>query len=164
MLQMLRAEETQRDVLKNFNRAERATCREVKRAAALDTAAQGAREPNEQQDAITERMRGSRRGVAVSLTSVVEWRGLAATGAALRVLADVTVVVANTILHRAVFEWGAAGTRQHVRGAEDFRGAPWYSHIRYRSGDGSTRWGIVRVVFRSVAGDPRTCVAVQCLR
>lgn len=164
MLQMLRAEETQRDVLKSYERAERLAEREAEQAAARDFAAQDDREPTEEQEARAELLRKNKRGVPVSIASVAEGAGLSGLAAALRVPVDASAVITNTIVLRAVFEWNAKGTAQHVRGADNFRGAPWYSFIRYRAGHGSTRWGMVRAAFRAVACVRRPCFVVQCMR
>lgn len=45
-------------------------------------------------------------------------------------------IIVNTIVVEAAFEWGASPALKHVRGADSFRGSPWYSYIRYRGSGG----------------------------
>lgn len=165
MLQMLRAAETQSDVLRTFEAAERDAEREADVIASAQEAARAALDGVEDQDLETTRqLHESRRGVRVSLATMAERPGLAELTNVLSVPPDSTGVMANTIVKRAVFEWGASGVSQYVRGAVNFRGGPWYSHIRYRAYGGETRWGMVNVVLRAVAGVERTCGVVQCMR
>lgn len=158
LLQMLRAEETQSEVLEQMERDERQETRHATwaRPAGADDQADG------EDEELTECLQTHRRGVAVTVASVAERPGLASLPAALGVGGGVSIVVANTVNLWATFEWGAEGVKQHVRGCDSFRGAPWYSCIRFRGVDGETRWGLVRVVIREVAGYARPCVVVQC--
>lgn len=164
MLQMLRADETQNEVLAMSERAERAAERAAENTSAMEIASQLHREDDDERDGMEARLAASRRGIRVSLAAISQRSGLDGMAAALGVPRDAHAVMANTIVKRAVFEWGAPGTPQHIRGADSFRGAPWYSHIRYRSLTGETRWGMVRVVLRAIDDQPRTVVVVQRMR
>lgn len=166
MLQILWAAETQTDVLKAFNEEERADDRDADLSAAAQEVAAAAAggDVGEQDDDTTQQLRTSKRGVTVSLAAVAERPGLAGLANALGVPPTSTALMVNTIIKHAVFEWGAPSERQHVRGSVKFRGAPWFSHIRYKDAEGETQWGMVKVVLRAVAGVRRPCVVVQCLR
>lgn len=165
MLQMLRAVETQTDLLQAFHEEERHDDHEAElSAAAQDMAAAAADGVEEQDEETTQQLKASKRGVTVSLASVEQRPGLAGLAAALGVPSTSTAVMVNTIITHAVFEWGAPSVRHHVRGSVSFRGAPWFSYIRYKDSEGKTQWGMVKVVLRTVAGLHRPCVVVQCLR
>jgi len=74
------------------------------------------------------------------------------------------VTVHNTVRILAKFEWGAEPSLQHLRASERFFGRSWYSFVRYVSTDGSTRWGRLRLVLRSVGAERRSCVVLQRMR
>lgn len=164
MLQMLRADETQDEVFATFNRAEREAERQAEADVAYDMAAQIDPPADADRDALDELLALDRRGIPASLAAISGRAGMEDLTAVLRVPAASDAVMANTLVIRAVFAWGSIGVRQHVRGADNFRGAPWYSHIRYRSPLGETRWGMVRLVLRAVAGVRRPVVVVQRYR
>lgn len=159
LLQMLRSEETQSEVLQTLEREER----RAERDASIGAAGLGGPVPDEEGDE-AQRLRLFRRGIRVTLGSVAARPGLALLALALGVEHSMSLIIANTIVVEAKFEWGAEPARQHVRGADSFRGSPWHSYIRYRSAGGEVRWGKVRVVVRAVGDVARTCVIVQCLR
>ncbi|KAK1862479.1 hypothetical protein I4F81_005047 [Pyropia yezoensis] len=160
LLQMLKAEETQSEVLHEMEKVERREARDV---------SGGCLPPDDQrfngeEAELVDLLRVNQRGVAVALTSVAARSGLAALAAVLGVAEESTLFVANTIKHLAFFEWGANRAKQQIRGSDSFRGSPWYSHIRYRGAHNETRWGLVRVVIREAAGVVRPCVVVQRFR
>lgn len=149
-LQMLRADETQDNVMKVYEQEQRA-----KRLALGGDASKD--------DVET----ASYRGVRVSLLSVAAWAGLSALASCLGVDADTTTLtLGNTVTIVPKFEWGTPSTPAHqfVRGAEDFYGSAWQSHVLYMDVDGAQRWGQVRVVLRGVNGEKRQAVVVQCMR
>ncbi len=156
MLQLLRAEETKSEVLDRLDRAERDADKDARATAGVDDdAAGGAAEADPRVGA---------RGVRVSAAAVAAQPGLAALPACLEVGMDGTLAVANTTQIKATFEWGARAMVQNVRGTNDFRAAPWHSHIRFVGADGEVLWGLVRVVLRGVDGGACQRVVVQCLR
>lgn len=104
MSQMLHADETQRFVFDDFDRTKRAAVDGAEGTSALEIAAQDVRYPVEPGKDMAERQKASKRSVAVSLASISEWPGLAGPGAALRVPPTQTMVMVNTIVHRAAFE------------------------------------------------------------
>lgn len=114
--------------------------------------------------AMDERLASNRRGICVSLAVIAESSGLAGLTTVLRVPAASDAVMANSIVVRTVLERGFPVVRLHGRGADNFRGAMWYSHIIYHSPSGETRSEIVRLVLRSVAGAPRAVVVMQRYR
>lgn len=155
-LQMLRAEETQNYIVEAHQKEERAARRAVsERGAPAST---------------TEEPVASYRGVRVTLSSVAAWDGLSALPACLGVDAtdagSTTVTLGNTASILATFDWGepAQPVRQFVRGAEDFHGSPWRSHVLYASADGTRRRGVVRVLLRGVNAEKCQSAVVQCLR
>lgn len=159
LLQMLRLEETQSDVLQTLEREER----RAERDASVGAAGLGGPVPDEDDDE-AQRLRLFRRGTRVTLSSVTARPGLASLALALKVTQAASLIIANTIVVEAKFEWGASPARQHVRGADSFQGSPWYFFIRYCGSGGEVRWGMMRVVIRAIGDDARTCVIVQCLR
>lgn len=169
MMQVLRAVETQTDVLQPFEEEERDAHREAGlsavaqgvAAAAVNAPVDGA---EEQEYEATEQLKAFKRGVTVSLATVEKRPGLARLAAALGVPPTSTALMVNTIVKHAVFECGALSVRQQVRGTVTFRGTPWFSFIRYKCADGRTQWGMVKVVLRAVAGARRSCVVVPCMR
>jgi len=70
----------------------------------------------------------------------------------------------RTVRIMARFEWGAPPALQHLRATDSFFGNSWYSFIRYEGRGDSLCWGRVRLVLRSLNGDPRSCVVVQRMR
>lgn len=104
-------------------------------------------------------------GTRLSLSVVAARPGLAGIAVCLGE-ADLTaaLTVANTVPIRAKFEWGGRSVVQPVRGADRFYGSPWHSHVRYRTREGETAWGLVRLVVRAAGKVPRRCVVVQRLR
>lgn len=113
---------------------------------------------------------GSYRGVRVTLSSVAAWRGLSALAACLGVdptaVPRTTVTLANTASIVATFDWGtpAQPVQQFVRGAEDFYGSPWRSHVLYMDADGTQRRGVVRVLLRRLNAEKWQAAVIQCLR
>lgn len=164
LLQMLRADETQSEVLRLHEAFEREAERDAARVASAEIAATTANDTEEQDPETSERLRSSRRGITVSLAAISQRPGLLGLTAALGVPLNSSAVMVNTIMKQAVFEWGAPGEVQFVRGAVRFRGAPWFSFIRYKGEGGQTRWGMVNVVLRSIEGVDRPCVVVQRMR
>lgn len=159
LLQMLRSEETQAEVLQSLEREER----RAERDASVGGTGLGGPVP-EEGDEEAQRLRIFRRGIRITLASVSARSGLSSLAIALGVDPSQSLIVANTIIVRAKLEWRARGVPQHIRGADNFRGSPWYSYIRYRNDGGELCWGMVRVVLRAVGDSVRTCVVVQCMR
>jgi len=77
---------------------------------------------------------------------------------------DGCVTQHRTLRIIARFEWGAPPDLQHLRATDSFFGASWYSFIRYENNGGSLCWGRLRLVLRSINGQPRSCVVVQRMR
>lgn len=152
LLHILRAIETQTDVLQTFEEEERQADRDAGLSAvAQDVAATVVDGGAEKDEDTTAQLRASKRGVTVSFATVEEQPGLAGLTAVFNVPPTSTAVMVNTIVKHAVFEWGAPSVRQQVRCAVRFRGAPWFSFIRYKDAAGQTQWGMVKVVLRAVA-------------
>lgn len=157
-LQMLRAEEAQ-DYIVDEHRRERRAAKQAAKRATDEGGALDAEEP-----AV------SYRGVRVTLSSVAAWSGLSALAACLGVdpaaVTRTTVTLANTVSIVATFDWGtpAQPVQQFVRGAEDFHGSPWRSHVLYMDADGTHRRGVVRVLLRRLNAEKRQAAVIQCLR
>lgn len=153
-LQMLRAEETQDYILGEYENEGRAAKRATREAEAPDAGGPVA----------------SYRGVRVTLSSICAWPGLSALPTCLGI--DVTdiektsVTVGNTTTIVGRFDWGTPSqpVRQYVRGAEDFHGSPWRSHVLYEDIYGARRWGVVRVLLRAVNANKRQAAVIQCLK
>jgi len=86
---------------------------------------------------------------------------LASLGAVLGISDDCCVTQHRTVRIMARFEWGAPPALQHLRATDSFFGDSWYSLIRYEGNGGSLCWGRLRLVLRSINGQPRSCVVVQ---
>lgn len=148
-LQMLRADETQEEVLASLSGGAREAAQAARRLRVWDRAGV---------------LEAPARGQRVTLASVAEGPGLADIGLCLGVdAASANVAVAKTLCIRATSEWGVPPSLQLVRGADSFHGTPWYSYVLSTAEDGRKRWGMVWVVLRSINDEPKKRVVVQCM-
>jgi len=86
---------------------------------------------------------------------------LASLGAVLGVADDGCVTQHCTVRMMTQFEWGAPLALQHLRATDKFLGDSWYSFIHYGGNGGSLCRGRLRLVLRSINGQPRSCVVMQ---
>jgi len=106
----------------------------------------------------------SGRGARSTVAELRATWALGKVGEALCLADDEQVTHHKTVRIMARFEWGAPTVMQHLRAADSFIGKSWLSWVIYKALDGGVRWGRLRLVFWSVAGQARSCVVVQRLR
>ena len=81
-----------------------------------------------------------------------------------QLVAEICYTLHKTVRIMAGFQWRAPTVMQHLRAAESFIGNSWFSWVLYKALDGGVRWGRLRLVLRSVAGQARSSLVVQRLR
>jgi len=106
----------------------------------------------------------SGRGTRSTVAELRAMRALGKVGGALGLTDDESVTHHKTVRIMARFEWGAPTVMQHLRAADSFIGKSWFSWVLYKALDDGVRWGRLRLVLRSVAGQARSCVVVHRLR
>lgn len=169
LMQMMRGEQSQMEILRGMDDNEGSDDRDV--ADAVDD------------EELTERIHAARdgnlpdvvnippvvlqmstRGIRVTLEEVTGLPGLMNLPELLEVDPATTVTVAKTLVFAPRFEWNAVRDAQYLRATPSFNGRPWYDHLRYLSVDGEVCWGQARLVLRRIANTTRHCIVVWRMR
>lgn len=162
ILQMMRASETQKEVLREL--------REL-----------GSEEDNDDDDDINRLLEDpdvvdpdvqmvqpasltrSHRGTRMTIGDAEKLPGLFSLSTLLGRRHDCSVVVANSAVFRCTFEWGASSVVQTVCAAESYSGKPRYDHLWYKDGSGNRQLGRARLVVRMLDGVANDFVVLQRL-
>jgi len=105
----------------------------------------------------------SHRGQRFAVEEAQSIPGLARLGELLGVGPDCSLVVSPSFAFFSTFEWGASSVLQTACATKSFMGKPRYDHIWYTDQSGQRRLGQVRLVVRMLGGAVDDFVTVRCM-
>jgi len=161
VLQMMRATETQTEVLRelralvDMNKQEGDGVHDL-----LDEVAD---ESDVQMEPVVTLPR-SHRGRRLLVADAQSMPGMAGLGELLGEGPDGSLVVSPSVSFSCTFEWGARSVTQTACATELYQGRPRYDHIWYTDQGGQRRLGWVRMVVRMIGGAVDDCVIVRCMQ
>jgi len=160
ILQMMRAAESQTEVLREMHDTEDAA------EASIDSflgQASGSLRTTEVDLELHRVLPRSRRGNRFTVADLSALPGMGSLVAALGVPQSTSVVVAPSISFFCVFEWGAPAVVQTAHATESYEGRPRYDFLRFLDAGGLKRVGWVRLVVRMVDGEGDDFAVVRLL-
>jgi len=105
----------------------------------------------------------SHRGQRLTVMGARSMRGLERLGELLGVDPGCSLVVSPSFAFFCTFEWGAPSVVQTACATESFMGKPRYDHIWYTDPSGQRRMGLLRLVVRMLDGAVDDFVVVWCM-
>ena len=157
VLQMMRAAETQCEVLRELRELE-------------DEDGDGLFDLLEQPDGAVDvetvpnaTMSQSHRGLRMTIGQASRLPGMTALDALLQMQAECSLVVSQSFTFFCTFEWGASSVVQTACAAESYLGNPRYDYIWYTDQDGRRKLGWARLIVRMLGGAVDDFVVVRCL-
>jgi len=160
VLQMMRASETQFQVLRELQNVE---AENVDVEDGLYGLFEEAIDPGVVATAPMPMLTRSRRGLRMLVAEVEQWSGMSGLAALLGVVATCSVVVSPSFTFYCTFEWGANSAVQTACASESYLGRPRYDHIWYTDPSGHMRLGWVRLVVRMIGGVADDFAVVRCM-
>jgi len=164
ILQMMRASETQGEVLRELRKLESEQNdggdSDIHRLLEEDNDAIG----SDVQTAPTAVLARSRRGLRITIGDVQQQLpGFASLPVLLGKSLDCSLVVAPSFAFFCTFEWGAASVVQTACATESYAGKPRYDHLWYTDESGQRKLGWARLVIRMIGGVVDDFVVVRRL-
>jgi len=160
VLQMMRATETQTEVLRELRQLVDAENEDDDGVHSLLEAATDAGDvPTEPIVTLPRSHLGQRLVVGEAQSRP----GMAGLGELLAVDSDCSMVVSPSFLFFCTFEWGARSVTQTVCATESYVGEPRYDHIWFTDQSGLRRLGWARLVVRMLGGAVDDFVIVWCM-
>eukprot|EP00168_Porphyra_purpurea_P008148 TRINITY_DN2026_c0_g1_i11.p3 TRINITY_DN2026_c0_g1~~TRINITY_DN2026_c0_g1_i11.p3 ORF type:complete len:258 (-),score=51.75 TRINITY_DN2026_c0_g1_i11:616-1389(-) len=159
-LQMMRAAETQSEVLRELREGESMGADGDDRLFQLLEEVVGVEEVPTMPDADPSR---SDRGLRTRVADAEVAPGMACLGSLLGQDGSCPLVVAPSFTFDCTFEWGAKSIVQKACAAASHLGKPRYDHIWYVDGSGQRRSGWVRLVVRQLGGAVDDFAVVWCM-
>jgi len=157
VLQMMRAAETQCEVLRELRELE-------------DEDGGGLYDLLEQPDGAVDveiapsaAMSQSHRGLRMTIRQAAELPGMATLGALLQRHAECSIVVSQSFTFFCSFEWGSASVVQTACATESYLGKPRYDYCWYTDQHGRRQLGWVRLIVRMLGGAVDDFAVVRCL-
>jgi len=161
VLQMMRATETQTEVLRELRELA-----DVKKQEGngvhdlLEEAADASDVPTEPDVTLPRSHRGRR----LLVSDAQSMPGMARLGELLGVDPSCSLVVSPSVAFLCSFEWGARSVTQTACATELYQGKPRYDHIWYTDQSGQRQLGWVRLVVRMISGAVDDFVIVRCMQ
>jgi len=158
VLQMMRAAEAQKEVLRELYEAARDGGEDIQTLLEVDVEA-----GDVPMDPVPVLAR-SHRGLRVTVCTAAQRPGMGSLGALLQQPSDTMIVLSPSFTFFCTFEWGARSVVQTACATDDYMRKPRYDYIWYSTKDGERQLGLARLVVRMLAGAIDDFVVVQRLR
>ena len=106
----------------------------------------------------------SHRGLRMRVAEAEQMQGMARLGSLLEADDNCSLVVSPSFTFHCTFEWGAASIVQTACATDSYLGKPRYDHIWYVDSSGERQLGWVRLVVRMLRGVVDDFVVVRCMK
>jgi len=158
VLQMMRASETQCEVLRELRELE-----DEEEEGGLYDLLENLDGSDDVETVPDATLSQSHRGLRMMIGQAAERPGMAALGALLQRHAECSLVVSSSFTFFCSFEWGSSSVVQTACAAESYLGKPRYDYVWYTDEDGRRKLGWLRLIVRMLGGAVDNFVVVRCL-
>jgi len=149
VVQMMRAAETQAEVLREMREHE---LEEVDGDDGLHRLVEGDADAGDVALAPAGSLSRSHRGLRITIADAQQLSGMASLGSLLSKEAESSLVISPSFTFHCTFEWGASSVVQTACATESHLGKPRYDYIWYSDESGQRQLGLVRLVVRMLGG------------
>jgi len=161
VLQMMRAAETQKEVLHELSET---GADDDKDGDGLSGLLEEVVDEGDVPTIPIETLARSHRGRRVTIADLQQMPGMATLGVVLNKGVTCTVVTSPSFVFRCTFEWGAASVVQTVCASPSYLGQPRHDYLWYTDGSGRRQLGWAQLIVRMLNGVVDDFVVVRRLR